>query len=303
VVAGGCASRPGSVIIRIAPGSGAPHKALMFALGGDDFPHDNASLIAALSSGGAKLGIGSAAITLEGSFPSLGSLRIDLTGADLERQKRLPAMEGQGTGGFFARSLDITATPARFANVPFQVRLNAQDCMVMFGRAADGTRVARLEKCSSGSVEASVALADIEAALLAFARDAAAEHGAEVQSVRLAVEAETPRRIALAATAVAKAMFFTATLTIRGRFEIDAEGNARLSDLACTGDGMIANLAASQLRPRLAAWEGRAIPVAPLLPAGQRLLDVAITTGTTLAMRAIIGGETHAAGAVPSPAA
>jgi hypothetical protein len=276
-------------VFRIARMGAVSHKAVMFALGGDVFPHDNASLVAALNSGLVAAGLGGDAVAIEGDFPSLGALRIDLTGAQMERQGSLHSAHGPVTGGFFARVVEIVAAPARLSEVPVQMRLHAEDCVVAFGTATDGTRVARLQKCSSGSVEASVVISDIEATLLGLARNAAAEHGAEVQSVRLAVEAKNPREVALTATAVAKAMFFTATLTIGGCCEIDAEGNARLSGITCTGDGMIANLAASKLRPRLAEWEGRAFPIAPLLPEGQRLEDVVITTGTTLTIRAPIG--------------
>lgn len=266
----------------------------MFELGGDDFPHDNASLADALSQGAERLGVASGAVAIEGSFPSLGALRINLTGAHLERQKRLHRTEEKNAGGFFARVIEITAAPAQFANVPVHLRLRAEDCVLAFSADGEGTRIARLEKCSAGTLEASATIADIEGALLTLAGDAAAVHGAEVQSVRIVAEAETPRSLALTATAVAKAMFFTATLTIHGRVELDAECNARLIGITCTGDGMIANLAASQLRPRLAEWEGRAIPIAPLLPDGQRLLDVSITGGATIAIHATIGTEAQA---------
>jgi hypothetical protein len=226
---------------------------------------------------------------LEGSFPSLAALRIDLTGAHLDRQKVLRRTEGGQAGGFFARVVEIAAAPADISSIPVHLRLRAEDCVLAFGIAGDGTHVVRLERCSTGTLEASAGIADIEAALLALARDAAARHGAEVESVRLVVEAGTPRQLAVTATAVAKAMFFTATLTVRGRLAIDEACNARLSDITCTGDGMIANLAAAQLRPRIAEWEGRAIPIAQLLPEGQRLLDFSLTAGASVAVRATIG--------------
>ena len=133
--------------------------------------------------------------------------------------------------------------------------------------------------------------ADIEGALLALARDAASGHGAEVESVRLTLDAESPRTIAVSAVAVAKAMFFTATLTIRGRIAVDGDFNLRLHDATCTGDGMLANLAAAQLRPRLTELQGRTFSLRTFLPPGLRPADVALSGGAALRVTASFSGD------------
>ena len=75
-------------------------------------------------------------------------------------------------------------------------------------------------------------------------------------------------------------------ITLRGRLEIDDGFTARLRDIACTGDGMIANLAASQLRPRLAEWERLGFPLASALPVGFAISDIALEAGAELRCRA-----------------
>jgi hypothetical protein len=227
---------------------------------------------------------------------------MNLTGVRLDTLTALATVVKNVGGGFFFRALDIAAEPAFAASVPVRLRMCAEDCVFAFGTAADGTRVASLESCTNGTLDASAATADLDAALLGLARDAASKHGAEVESVRLTLEAENPRQIAVTAIAVAKAMFFTATLTIRGRIALDGEFNLRLSESACTGDGMIANLAAAQLRPRLAELERRVFSIRAFLPAGIQLSDVALSGGTALQIRATIGTAMPAAAVQEKPA-
>ena len=261
----------------------------MFALGGDAFPTDTQGLRAALAQPVVALGAGEGAITIEGIFPSLDALRMNLTGVRPD-SRTLPARIVENAAGeFFARALDITAEPASVASLAIQLRLHAEDCVFAFGTAADGARAARLDTCASGTLDIVAATTDIEAALLALARDAAAKHGAEVESVRVTLDAESPRAISVTAVAVAKAMFFKATLTIRGRIALDEELKLRLSGATCTGDGMIANLAAAQLRPRIAEWEGRTFSIRGMLPAGLQPTDIALSGGDALRIRATIG--------------
>lgn len=264
-------------------------KAVMFVLGGDAFPHDTQSLRDALAQGAESKGAGEGAVVVEGNFPSLDAIRMNLTGVRLDGQASLAPAPENPAGGCYSRVLELAAEPAWIGTVPLRMQLDAEDCVLAFRVTAEGTRAASLQTCATGTLDVAAATADIEAALLGLARDAASKHGAEVESVRLTLEAESPRQVAVTAIAVAKAMFFTATLTIRGRIAIDGEFNLRLSESSCTGDGMIANLAAAQLRPQLAKLEGGVFSIRSFLPAGLQPSDVALTGGAALQIRATIG--------------
>ena len=263
----------------------------MFLLGGSDFPNDNATLLAALPESLAPLGLGAPAVALEGMFPSFAAVRVDLSGARFQRGQRVAGASSEMKDGFFSRVVEIKAAPAQFERLPFSFSFRAEDCVVAYGHAAEGARVGILQRCPGGSVEAEISVADAEAALLILANDAASGFGASVQSVRIALEAGGPRRIAITATAVAKALMTTATLTLRGRLEVDDTFNARLSDITCTGDGMIANLAAGQLRPRLEELENWSFPLASVLPAGLEFSDIALEAGAGLQVRAAFRAE------------
>jgi hypothetical protein len=268
----------------------------MFVLSGDAFPNDTQSLRLALARGAALNGAGGDAVALDGNYPSLEAMRMNLTGVRLDSRPPLAAVPENSADGFFSRALDITAEPALLASVPIRVHLRAEDCMFAFGTTGNGVHAAWLRSCSAGTLDAGAATADIEIALLALARDAASKNGADVESVRLTFTAENSRRIAVTAVAVAKAMFFTATLTIRGNIALDDEFNLRLSESSCTGDGMIANLAAAQLRPRLAKLEGRVFSIRSFLPAELRVDGIALSGGAALQIRATMAGSRNADG-------
>ena len=258
----------------------------MFLLAGSDFPNDNATLRDALAGNLLPLGITAPGIVLDGEFPSFSTIRIDVTGAHFQRGYRIAKASSEVKDGFFARGLEIKAAPAKFENMPFQVSLRADDCVFAFGTTEKNERIGTLRRCSGGTLEIAASIPEIEASLLALANEAASGFGASVESVRIVAEAETPRRIALTATAVAKAFMTKATLTLRGRLEIDDAYRARLSEITCTGDGMIANLAAGQLRPRLAEWERLSFPLGNVLPDGLAISDIALIAGSELKVRA-----------------
>ena len=260
----------------------------MFLLGGSDFPNDNATLREALAGSLLPLGIKAPALFLDGDFPSFSGIRIDLSGAYFQRGYRIPSASSEVKESFFARYLEIKAAPAKFESLPFRVLLQADDCVFAVGTTEKNERVGTLRKCSGGTLEIAASIADIEATLLALAAEAASGFGASVDSIRIVAEAATPRSVAITATAVAKAFMTKATLTLRGRLEVDEHHCARLSEITCTGDGMIANLAAGQLRPRFAEWERLSFPLANVLPEGLAISDLALTAGSELKVRAAI---------------
>lgn len=265
------------------------HKIAMLPLGAAEFPKDNASLHAALAHGIAQAGTVPPTIVLDGQFPSLAAVRIDLTGSRFHRGQSPVVAPAGVTGGFFARTVDVQASPASLEQLAFTLSLRAEDCAFAFGTAPDGGRVAVLQSSSGGHAEIKADVADIENAVTAIAGEAASEHGASIQSVRVSLEAETPRRLAVTVTATAKAMMFTTTVTIRGLLRITDDLALQFGDLTCTGDGMIGNLAAGQLRPQLARLADRQFPLTQALPGGLACTRVEFRADGALTIKATFG--------------
>lgn len=248
----------------------------MFPVGGTEFPKDNATLLAALADGVRPLGVSADAVALDGSFPSFEQISIELTGARFRRDHRPRPAPQETVVGFETRRLEIRANPAHAETLPFHLDVRGSDCVFGFGRAADGAGAFALRSAAACTVEASAALADIEAAVRAAAGEAVAAQGASIHSVQIELESAGSRSLAFSAKVTARAVMFSATLTLKGRIDIDDAFNARLSGLACSGEGMMATLAATALRPRLAQWEGASAPLSRFIPRGLVPEDIAL---------------------------
>ncbi len=233
---------------------------------------DSSSLTAVLI----PLGLDARAFTIDGDFPNLTALRLDLTGALFHRGLRLA--DASGVPAFVARTVEARAAPAYFESLPFSMSLHVEDA-VFSSKAA-------LIRSGKGALTLSATIADLEKTLLDLVRTAAEKQGAEVQSVQLNLHAESPHVLVLRATATAKAMFLTATLTLSGRIEITEKLEARLCALSCAGDGMIANLAVGALRPKLAAIDGKTLALPTLVPS---LHTLTLDTKDGLQLRALFG--------------
>lgn len=258
----------------------------MLILGCADLPGDNATLHSALAQSISRVGADPAGLALGGNFPSLAAIRMNLTGAVLSRDSGEIAAPSGERREFSSGVVEITATPARFETLPINLAIRGENCVFSLGTTDDGRHGMTLDECSIGAIELTALPADIESALHAIASKAAETRGAEVRSVQVSFKSDGPRRISITAVVAAKAMFVTATLTIRGQLEIDDECNARLSGLTCTGDGMLANLAAGALRPKLTELETQCFALARFLPENIKLIRVDLDAEPALQLRA-----------------
>src|SRR5688572_27692642 len=98
----------------------------MFPIG-STLPHDIATLHAGLAYGLAPLGLGGDAVTIEGEFPQLAAIRMDLTNAQFHRGLELAGGTGGGQSLCFARTVEIQGSPTLVQNVPVNLSLLAQD--------------------------------------------------------------------------------------------------------------------------------------------------------------------------------
>lgn len=247
----------------------------MFLLGHSEFPKDAGALIASVGEGLRPLGLSSGCVSAEGSLPALTLLRCDLSGAVFRSEHRAALATGALEPGFFARRAEAICSSARFGEIEFSGALQIDDAVFGYGRDAAGQAVLALERCSSGTLDISVARNEVEKAVLALASKAAEEQGAEVKSVAVHWDSRGPRSLELRVVARAKAMFMETSVTATGRVEITDDLSLVITGLSCTGDGMIGNLAATFLRKEIPKYEGRSISLAGAF-GGLRLKDVSL---------------------------
>ena len=259
---------------------------------GSAIPVNAAGFQAAIEHGLAPFGLREGAVVLEGDFPRLDALRLDLTGARFDRRSTGSRAATHQEALCFIRALHASGQPIYVEDVPVELALHADDVVLAAADAADGTgKVAVFQRAGGGKLELSVKRADLERALFSAGQEAASSKGAEVKSVNLQLESQGQRALAIRATVEAKAIFFTTTVVVSGVAEIDDQLNARLRDLQCDGDGMIGKMAAGVLRPKFEQLQERVFPLGGAVR-GFALRNVTVSGGEELRIAADFASAT-----------
>lgn len=261
----------------------------MLPLAGAENPDSPDALATALSLGLATSGLPAREVTALGGWPALDLLRLDLTGVQIPRTP-LPGPTGTVRGeGFTAARFELVAAPARVEAAPVQLSLWAVDAGFEFAPARDGASMVLIQRAARGEVTVEMAAADIENLVHSVASEAAKQHGAEIKSVKIDFTSRGPRAVSVNAEVTAKMFIATALFKLSGDVDLDEQLSARLSNLRFSGDGMVANLAGSFIRPQLAALEGRTFPLMSFALGEISLRDVQLHAGDTLRLSANFG--------------
>jgi len=259
----------------------------MLPLAGRAVPADRQSFTEALRAGFKALGLEPRAVEATGDdWPCLAHLTLDLTGAEASRALRPPGgMEKTGekmTIGQFS----LLAQPLLIEKTPLQIDARFSAAEAEFMRDREGALFLSLLSAGSGELDVTIAHSDLERALHSAAAEAAAKHGAEVKSATLELETPTPRSLVFRAAVTAKVFIMKTTVRVRGRVDLDETLSARIFGLAAEGEGMLASIVESGLRPHLAKVEGEKFALGGLVAGGLRVSDVSISAGPLIQLHA-----------------
>ena len=258
----------------------------MLPLAGPDFPTSLADFSASLRGGFTERGIVAREVRVEGEWPRIAEISVDLTGARLSRSIDFPRGNSEAQPALSIARLAVSAAPLHFEETPIRLEVHAEDADCAFTRDSADQPLLQLTRAASGSVVLEAQRSDLESKLKEFATTALAKQGADVKSVRLDLNDLGPRSLGFRADVTAKAFLMTARVFVTGRIDVDDQMNLRVRDLATGGDGMIANLAGSFLRPRFAEIEKRVIPLPAFSFAGLKPQNIRISGGEALRIEA-----------------
>lgn len=266
----------------------------MFYLGGSEFPATTDQLIVAVTQGLAMfftLPSTGAVAKIEGNYPTYSQVAIDLTGARSNADKLPPEPKtvDPTKPGVFAIRFEVDAHPLYIRQVPVELTLGAADAHFVYDRDASGTPMLSLAGATDGRVTIAIRKPDLDALVLAGAREAAAKQGVSILELNLALNQIDPRSVAVEVRVKVKKLFVTTTLTLRGKLTIDNELNAVVSELTVGGEGMMGEMAAGAIRPKLQEIDGRSFPLTALSLGQVKLRDVQIQVGETLRVAAAFG--------------
>jgi hypothetical protein len=265
----------------------------MFPLLTKIFPPDAEALRLALEESLLRVVIPTAPMVTidEKSYPDLAAIRVSLDGA--RAGQHLPPRPATPVGpvepGLRVASLEISGRPILVQRAKVQLACTARDVQLGQGRDEDGNVLLLLENAAEGNVEVAIARADLEAIVLAGAKEAAAQQGVTVEQVRIELRARTERALDVLVQVRAKKLFLGATVRISGRVEIDEQLRARLSGLECVGEGTLGRLACGFIEPHLQRLNDREYPLMAL-PLGEvKMRGVRIAAGNELRVSALFG--------------
>jgi hypothetical protein len=229
----------------------------------------------------------------EKSYPQLASLTVSLDGARLpERPPSMPSVNGERRPGLTIESLSLSASPLVVGPAPVDFKLAASNVELHQANDGDGNVLLLLHQASSGHIEISLAISDLEALISEVAKTEAGKHGVNIDSVELSLRSRSSRSLAAVIRLRAKKLFISASLCVTGQLDLDEQLNARISGLDCTGEGAIASVACGVLKPHLQKLDGRQFSLMSL-PLGEvRLRDVQIAVNEKLSVTAEFGSVT-----------
>ncbi|HEX8522202.1 MAG TPA: hypothetical protein VF669_08090 [Tepidisphaeraceae bacterium] len=239
----------------------------MLPLAGKDFPTSAEELTEAINEALSDVftlkGKNAGASLDGGRFPNIKTVSIDLDDASVSATKPPPKPIGTGKRkpGPKVETLDLSAQPIHYEKAKLNLKVNAKGLQFEFDRDKKGKPVLVLTDAKTGKVDARISKADIEFLVTEAATLAAKEQGITVQDLELNLQSNGPRSIAADVRVKAKKLMMSGVIHITGNLDIDDELNATVTNLQCSGEGMIGSAAAGIVQKKIKPYNGTTIPL------------------------------------------
>jgi len=265
----------------------------MFYLGGADFPETADGLAKAVAAGLAQMLELPARppVKFEGAFPAIDRADVNLTGA-VARIDKMPAPP-KGVKSVkpaaSAGQLNISGQPVKLETAAVELSLTAQAARFDYGRDSGGRPMLLLADAKDGRLSVQIRNSDIQQLVLAAATKAAAAQGVQVQEAKLNLSQTAERSIGIEARVKAKKMFMSAVILVRGQLNIDATMIARLTNLSCSGEGVMGTMACGLIQPHLNELQNRELPLTALSLGEIRLRDLKLDVTDKVSVKAEFG--------------
>lgn len=235
-------------------------------------------------------------VTIEDeAFPILRRLAVDLTSARIDAGNPPPnpsAIEAREPG-VTARTFLVQAHPLHIEDAGgVNLLVDANNVELWLCTDRNHRRWLVPHRAGHGHAQLDIAEDDVANLFLRGAELAVSQHGVEIEDTHIRLSPLGDRMVRLEARVTARKFIFSATVTIRGTMRVDDELNAHFSDLHCSGDGKMGQLASAVIAPHLTKLEERALPLLGISLGEIRLHHAAVnvTDAGSLHVTARFGG-------------
>ena len=223
------------------------------------------------------------------NYPELEELRIVVDRGEICTDP-LPSPNVSGSKpALRAKRMEISGRGISFGGASLDLAMQARQVQLNHARDREGNVVLLLQSAIEGSVELTISKNDLQRLIFGQARIEAQKHGASIEDVRLDLRSRGSRSLDADVQVQARKFFLGATVTIKGRLDIDENLTAKLSGLRCRGNGTLGALACNFLSPILDRANNHEVSLLALPMGEVRLRDLQLVIGDTLRISAQFG--------------
>jgi hypothetical protein len=268
----------------------------MLPLGNHGIPKNRDEFERALRDGFAIFHPPDLRLEVRGEFPRFERVAVDFSGGTTPASppEHAPSADGE-QASLDIGEMELTALPFLVETGRVHLRLRASDvAMLMRGGGDSEAAAIELKAARSGEFTLETSRAELERIICAIAGRAARAQGVTIERTVLKLESTGPRSVKFCADVLAQKLFMHTAITLRGALSVDDQLNARLTEMDCSGGGIIGSLACGFLQPYIARLTRDAFPLAAFELGDVRVRDVALEVneqGESVRVRAGFGNQ------------
>lgn len=231
-------------------------------------------------------------VSIDGDLAAIDELLIDTSQAEVITTATLPklpdtALLTDKRPGPTVRFLELRGHPILIEGSKLHFSFEARDASFSFAYEPAGDRHwLQLDRTVEGKIETHMRRSDLEHLIVASAAGIAAEKGITITSTQLDLTSPDDRSVAMKLTVNAKKLFVSAVITITGHLRVDDAFLAHVSNLRCSGTGMVGSMVCPYLQTHLDKANGRSISLLLFPVGGVTLKDLKVTTTDGIAIAA-----------------
>ncbi len=232
-------------------------------------------------------------VTVEGTFPNLESLRIDLTGGTVFKDYRPTSLKSVSKISPIAqvKYLEYSAEPLYFGNATQSLHLTASNVQLglLTGEGERATLV--MTDASDGAARFDIPLKDLRNVIVLGAKQNAGKAAFLVTDTNVDLASDNPHSLSVTMRVSGFWLLLPATFTLTGRIDIDKDFNATTSGLSCKGNDVGGALLAGFIDSALKKYNGKSSPLASFPGDKLKLHEIGIKVDDSLHVSAKFGDE------------